>query len=237
MMGVNDDMLMAYLDDELDSDARAAIEAALAADPALRDRLETQRRLRDRLTAHYGPVADEPVPERLRALLEPSDEKVVDFAAARVRRARPVWQNFAAIAATLVLGLVIGRGLPSDSGPIAIEDGMMVARGSLAEALDTQLASAQAPDATTRIGISFARADGSLCRTFDGADFSGLACREAQGWRVMTTAGGSGGQTGGYRQAGGAAIVLQAAQEMMAGEPFDADAERRARDADWRGGR
>jgi hypothetical protein len=234
MMIVNDELLMAYLDGELDENARAGIEADLAADPALRDRLETQRRLRDRLTAHYGPIADEPAPERLRALLEPSDDKIVDFARARARRARPVWQSFAAIAATLVLGLVIGRGLPGDSGPIAVENGMMVARGSLAEALDTQLASAQAPNAATRIGISFARADGSLCRTFDGADLSGLACREARGWRVMTATGGSGEQTSSYRQAGGAAIVLQAAQEMMAGEPFDADTERRARDAGWR---
>ncbi len=236
-MTMNDDMLMAYLDGELDGEAHAAVETALAADPALRDRLEAQRRLRDRLAAHYGPVADEPVPERLRAMLESSDDKIVDFAEARARRTRPVWQSFAAIAATLVLGLVIGRGLPGDSGPIAVEDGMMVARGSLAEALDTQLASAQAPDAATRIGISFARADGSLCRTFDGADLSGLACREPQGWRVMTAAGGTDQQTGGYRQAGGAAIVMQAAQDMMAGEPFDADAERRARDAGWQAAR
>jgi hypothetical protein len=233
MMAITDDRLMAYLDGELDAAARDEVEAALAADPALGSRLETQRKLRARLAAHYDPIAEEDVPARLRAMLEP---RVVDLAAERARRARPIWQSAAAIAATLVLGIAIGHlSAGGDSGSVAIENGVMIARGPLADALDTRLASAPASDATTRIGVSFANTEGQLCRTFEEAALSGLACHGAEGWQVIVAAPGTRVQQTDYRQAGsGSALVLQAAQEMMAGEPFDADAERRARDAGWR---
>lgn len=232
-MAVTDDMLMAWLDGELDETARVDVETALAQDSALRERLDRQRRLRDRLSAHYDPLAEEEVPERLRLMLEP---KVVDLAQARARRARPLWQSLAAIAATLVLGIAIGTRIPGgDAGPVMVRDGTMLAAGTLAEALDTQLASVQPTDAATRIGVSFARADGQWCRTFNSAALSGLACRDGTDWRMVATAAGVATERGEYRQAGSAApLVLQAAQDMMAGEPLDADAERRARDAGWR---
>lgn len=238
-MTIDDDMLMAFADGELNELGRARVESALAEDPSLQARLDIQRRLRARLAAHYAPVVEEAVPERFRAMLE---TEVVDLAAARARRARPLWQNLAALAATLVLGLAVGRTLlvpaAPEAGPIAVEGGAMMARGDLAEALDTRLASAQASDAATRIGVSFARSDGRMCRTFDSAAAAGVACRTDAGWQVMVTAAGSGGQRGQYRQAGSEnLLVQQAAQEMMAGEPLDDAAERRARDSGWRGGR
>ncbi|MEA3030649.1 MAG: hypothetical protein QOG13_1974 [Sphingomonadales bacterium] len=233
---IDDDLLMAYADGELDELNRARVERALAEAPELRARLEQQRRLRATLAAHYGPAIEEEVPERLRALLQTN---VVAFAATRpARPARPMWQNFAALAATLVLGLAIGRTvLVPGPGPVGVESGALVARGPLADALETQLASTQGADTATRIGLSFAAADGRLCRTFDTASVSGLACRGEAGWQLMTTAAGAQGPRGDYRQAGsGSPLVAQAAQEMMAGEAFDADAERRARDSGWRRG-
>lgn len=235
-MTIDDNMLMAFADGELDEIARARVERAIAEDPALGARLEVERRLRARLAAHYGPVAEEDVPERFRAMLETN---VVDLPAARARRsiARPMWQNFAALAATLVLGLALGRTLLMPAaGPVAVENGVMMARGELAGALQTQLASAQAPGAATRIGVSFTASDGRLCRTFDGGAAAGLACRSADGWQLMMTTTGSAGRRGEFRQAGSEnPQILQAAQEMMAGEPLDAAAERRARDSGWRG--
>ena len=231
-MDVDDARLMAYLDGELDAAARAEVEAELAQQPALRAQLEQQRALRETLRAHYGPVSDEPVPARLRALIDP---KVVDLAAARARRSRPVWQTFAAIAASLLIGILVGRTLPSGAqSPVGIEGGVLVARGSLAEALDSQLASDQAADAPTRIGVSFARADGAYCRTFESEAVSGLACREGEAWRMVMTAEGKTAR-GDYRQAGtGAARIAEAAQDLMAGDPLDANGERAGRDSGWR---
>jgi hypothetical protein len=233
MMAIDDDLLMAFADGELDEIGRARVERAIAVDPELAARLEVQRRLRERLAAHYAPAMEEEVPARLRALLE-SD--VVDIGAARARRVRPVWQQVAALAATLVLGLFLGRSfwLP-EAGPVGVAGGTMVAQGTLAQALDTQLASAQARGAATRIGVSFAAADGRLCRTFDSAAVAGLACRGDAGWQLMMTVPGSGPAAGELRQAAsGDPHVLAAAQELMAGAPLDADAERRARDSGWR---
>lgn len=235
-MAMDDDMLMAFVDGELDDIGRARVERALAEDPALAARLDVQRRLRARLAAHYAPIAEEAVPDRLRRMLE---SNVVALPAAPARRARPTWRSFAALAATLVLGLAVGRTLLAPAapaaGPIAVEGGIMVARGELAEALDTRLASAQAPNAATRIGVSFAAGDGRLCRTFDATAAAGVACRGDTGWQVMMTAAGSGAARADYRQAGTEnLLVQQAAQDMMAGDPFDEAAERRARDSGWR---
>lgn len=230
-MALDPSLLMAYLDGELDADETRRVEIALAEDQMLRGELEAQRRLRDRLSAHYRPVAEEAVPARFQALL---DADVIDFAAER-RRRRPVWAVGAALAASLVLGLVIGRTLPSATSDAAMRDGVLVAQGRLAEALDSQLAAAQPAEAETRIGVSFARADGSFCRTFRRAETSGLACRADNDWQLLVTARSGGGTRGEYRQAGAdSPAVLQAAQEMMAGEPLDAAAEARARDSGWR---
>jgi anti-sigma factor RsiW len=233
MMAVDSAMLHAFLDGELDDETARQVETALASDPALRAELEAQRRLRARLSAHFDPALDEPVPARFQALLAP---KVVDLAAVRENRRSRMWLMPMAMAASLVLGLAIGQFVPRGGGAFGTADGALVARGPLAEALDTQLASAQPGDATTRIGVSFARADGSLCRTFASAGTSGLACREGDDWRMIATAAAGAAQRGDFRQAGSdSPIVLRAAQDLMAGEPLDDAAERRARDSGWRG--
>jgi hypothetical protein len=235
MMTIDDDMLMAFVDGELDEVGRARVERAVGGDPALQARLAQQQDLRARLAAHYGPTAEEEVPERFRAMLETN---VVAFPAAQPRASRPLWQSLTALAAALVLGLMLGRTLLAPTpaqGPFAVADGTLVARGSLADALDSQLASAQPRDAATRIGVSFADHDGRACRSFDSAAAAGIACRNGADWQVMMTAAGSGRQRGDYRQAGSEnLLVQQTAQEMMAGEPFDDAGERRARDSGWR---
>jgi len=234
---IDDEILIAFADGERGLDRAAA----LAADPELRARLERQQSLRARISAHYAPVAEEPVPERFAALLSAggAEDKVVSLTERRQARARPMWQNLTALAATLVLGLFAGSLVPQrdggGSGPVAVEDGALVARGTLADALETQLASEQESGAATRIGVTFAAADGAVCRTFDAAALSGLACRSVEDWRIVTAAGSEGEAGGEYRQASSAGRrVLEAAQDMMAGDPFDAQAERRARDAGWR---
>ena len=51
-MQVDDEMLMAFVDGELDEIAGARIERQAAEDPELRRRIEIQRRLRSRIAAH-----------------------------------------------------------------------------------------------------------------------------------------------------------------------------------------
>ncbi len=229
MMRIEDDRLFAFVDGEIDESERRLIEQAAASDAELRARIEAQRALRAQIALHYAPVIDEPVPRRLSALL---DDRVVNLSQAREKRPVRNWQMLTAMAATLMLGLFAGYWLSSN--PPAQQGEELIARGSLAHALDTQLASTQAMTAPTRIGVSFTSRDGRLCRTFVSTTLDGIACRTGSDWQLMATVPGSARPEGEYRQAGSmSALILQTAQEMMAGEPLDEADERRARDANW----
>ena len=70
MNGINDQILMAYLDGELDAADQSRVGQAIAVDAGLRERLETQHRLGVRLADHYDPIAREDVPEHLREIVE-----------------------------------------------------------------------------------------------------------------------------------------------------------------------
>ena len=109
-------------------------------------------------------------------------------------------------------------------------NGTLAASGALAEVLDTQLASNQPQGAAVRIGLSFRDRDGRYCRSFEGRTLSGIGCRNPGGWSLERTMTGQAGSD--YRQATSGALATDVA-EMMAGDPFDAEAERTARDRGW----
>jgi anti-sigma factor RsiW len=107
-MSIRDDVLLAYVDGELDAAARADVDAAIAADPQLAQRVQQQQALRQMLSATYDPVLDEPMPARLLAAAQaplPS-RKVVDLGAERAnRQSRRAlrdwsWPQWAAMAAS-----------------------------------------------------------------------------------------------------------------------------------------
>ena len=233
--------LIAYVDGELDPFQRAAFERAMAADPALAREVEAERALRARLAEHFGPVADEPVPERLRALFgrDEGEAEVIDLAAVRAKRDRrrmlPSWTNVGAIAASLAVGVVAGQMVGQGPALVASRDGALVASASLERALDTQLASAQPADAPIRIGVTFRTSSGDICRSFDSSALAGIACQTGEAWRLRQTMSPEEGESADYRQASSSSgAIMEAAQTMMAGAPMDANAERAARDKDWK---
>lgn len=227
MTEIDPEMLMAYADGELDPLRAKRVEKAIAKHPALAAKVEAHRALRATLSAHFDPVTDQPVPDRLRALL---DVPAIPVAAPPRR-----WlsaSSVAAMAATLVLGLAIGGSLDLNPPPVGERGGALVAQSGLADALETQLASAQPADAETRIGLTFRDKAGAVCRSFEGEAMSGIACRAGDGWQVRQLMG-SAAQRTDYRQAGSPEILM-AAETMMADSPLDADAERAARDGGWK---
>lgn len=229
----DDEAIAAYADGELHTLVRHRFEEALERDETLRARLAADRMLRARVSGHFDAVLEEPVPASLLALFDtPRGADVVPLKQpGRQRRLAPRLWVPAALAASLVLGLFGGQFL-TGQGTVSQ---LPRAGGELARALDTQLASAPAEVATTRIGVTFRDSEGRLCRTFDGTEVAGLACRKEQGWQIemMTRGSGAGGQ--GYQQASSdSLLVLEAAQERIAGEPFDEAQERSSRDRGWR---
>ena len=247
-MNLDDETLMAYADGELDAARRAEIAAALEKDPALAARVAKHRALRAEVAGAFATVLSQPVPERLRAAAAggaaPADRargNVVQFPARGSRAPATPWRarEWFAMAASLVLGVVISwRAFsPGGSDVMTAHDGSLVARGSLATALDQQLASNQAGDAAVRIGLTFKARDGSYCRSFAlrAGGTSGLACRAGGEWRIPVTA--SADAAGGdFRQAAGSIppAVMQAIEARIAGDTLDAPGETQARDAGWK---
>ena len=226
-MTIEPEMLMAYADGELDPLNAKRVERAIAGDPALAREVERHRALRQRISDSFAPIADEQVPDRLAALLK---SNVVDLPAAKTRPILRRWREAAALAACLVLGLLVGMGMPH--GPVSAGAGGLYASGSLAAALDHQAGGA---DGAVKVAVSFRDKQGSYCRVFSSSAADGIACRDASGWALRRTQQGSPTQHGDYAQAGSPdPDLMAAAQDMMAGEPLDAKAEAAARGASWR---
>jgi hypothetical protein len=244
-MTFSEETLMAYADDELDPRTRAAVEAAMAADPEVARRVARHRALRSKLHSAFDKVLDEPPPERLIAAtrIVPAvrrEGNVIPL----LRKAAPRWSwpQWGSIAASLVVGLLVGQVLlrSSVTGPITTRNGQLLASGVLAHALSDQLASNQAHEAPVQIGVSFRSKTGAYCRTFvvrDSTALAGLACRERDAWQVQVLAQNESTpeNTSHYRPAGSALprSVLQAVDEKMVGDPLDARAEAAARSKDW----
>lgn len=234
-MTPDDATIAAFVDGELDDMTARRIALAAESDADLAAAIARQRSLRSRLSAHYAPVLDEALPDRLTALLK-VDEKIDDSLAARraakaeVQRLRFAPAHWGAMAASLLLGLAVGNQLLTPSSPVAVEGGALVASGPLADALETQLASAQGAS-DTRIGLTFRAKDGRWCRTFESASMSGIGCRSGDRWRLEQTQPGS--APSDYRQASSGSLATAAAG-MIAGEAEDAAGEKAARDGGWR---
>ncbi|MFL6763052.1 MAG: anti-sigma factor [Sphingomicrobium sp.] len=229
----DDEKFFAWLDGELAEADAAEMEAKVAADPALQLLAREHRALGARLTAAFGPIADAPVPRHLVTTLRPT-AKVVDFAAAKRKRILPQPAQWAAMAATLVIGMVIGAGLPQRAGdPVEVHAGQLYAGSAIKDALDTQLASA--PSGDVHIGLTFLDKAGKICRSFTKDVSSGLACREGGRWQIRALFGTPEGQSGDYRMAAGMDPNLAAVVDStMAGEPFDAAAEKAAKGRGWK---
>lgn len=228
-MSVTPEELAAFADGELDPAREAEVAAAIAADPALAEQVSRHRALEQRLGVHFASILEAPVPERLTGPLR-TREAAIDFAAAREKRSRartlPRWTWIAgpALAASLALAVFLPRG-PAES----------YAEGALATALDQQLVATQAADAPIRILLSFRDRAGAYCRAFAGAARSGIACRDADGWRLLAEGQGAVRQDSEYRMAGTpVADVFERAQALAAGPALDAGEEHAARARGWR---
>jgi hypothetical protein len=229
-MSVSREELAAFADGELAEPRRSQVAAQVAQDEALAAEVDRHRALKAQLGAHFAPVLDQPVPERLTALLGGVESKVTDFTAARQKREPhrriPRWGWIAgpALAASLALAVILPRGGTPEG----------YAGTQLAAVLDERLVAEQAPDEEVRVLISFRDEAGAYCRAFAGAAQSGIACRDERGWKLRLEGRAAAGQGTDYRMAGADAEIMARAQEIAAGPALDEAAEARARAAGWR---
>lgn len=241
----------AYLDDELDADARARIDAAIASDPELAARLARDRGLQARVRDAFADVLDEPVPAHLLRLLAagpgpqasatPSAQEAPNVIALSRRNAHrrmpPAWLGYAAAAVLAVVA--IGGVWQRTQSPVRISDGELVAGGPLAKGLDSLLASAPDAASPVSIGLTFRSRDGHVCRSFSfrgDAVLSGMACRHGSAWRLSALERVEHAEDGEWRQASSTMTpAVQAAIDgQLSGDAFDAEAERVAIERGWR---
>lgn len=238
--------IYAYVDGELDAATAARLEADSRADAALAARIAEQRGLRARLRAEFDPVLDEPLPQRLGDALAGAGHGagITPIGAARSERggaARPRWslREWTAVAATLVLGVLVGLLASRSSGglPLELDRGRLVAVDYLDTALSTQLAGAAPQGAAARIGLSFRAAGGEYCRTFaTQAGPGGLACRRDGRWAVeLLDAAAPPAPTGDFRQASSALspAMLGAISALGASDLLTPDEERQQLASGW----
>ncbi|WP_143742930.1 anti-sigma factor [Maricaulis sp. W15] len=244
-MMIDDETLIAFLDGELDEAEMERIAVAIDADPALTDRLERLQLSDQAVRETYQPIAEEAVPDHLIAAVRqadrdtaPDSETVLPFQRPTGDRpSRPAWQAYGAIAASLVIGVLIGSrfGL-TEPAPLHFEGDRLMAGGVLATALDRQ-ASGAVGEGDTHVQLSFATDAGGYCRAFQQGGTAGLACREDGRWVVELTAPVPAGSNGPIRTASTAlpTILLEAVDARIAGETLDAEAEAAAIENGWSG--
>lgn len=249
-MKFSDELLIAFVNGELAEPARAAVERAARADPVLAARVAGHRARRSRVC---GVVAGgREGAARSHANGCAPGAKVVQLDTVRAARNVPLpppppvpppepgWarRHVLAVAAALAGGVLIG-GLgwhawqgEAELASLSGADGALVARGDLAAALTSQLAS-PGPSGRVRIGISFLAKDGKYCRSFVMDTTAGLACRLGSQWRIPVLAQGAAGAA----WMDGSVLppaVLDAIDQRIAGTPLGAAAERVAQARGWK---
>ena len=251
-MSISDETLAAYVAGTLSPRARARVDAALANDPALAERLRRHVTVKGIVQNAYGAVSDESRRtgsdgERRRPA------QVVQLAAVREARRPPkrppTWRpvHLAILAGTLLLGGLLGRLLPSgNSQPPMIglgQDGM-VAQGSLAQSLSRQRS--QAPrlgHGAVLIYSTFLDNEGRWCRVFrtfsSQSSKDGIACHDSGRWLIRMVQAlprnAPGTPQDAEQMPREGALVQQAVAQMMHGAPATRAQEDRLLQSNWRG--
>lgn len=225
---IDEEMLIAWVDDELGEAEAAQVAQATAADPELAALADRHRQMRARFAAAFGPIAEQSV-------ANPTQATVISLAAVRAERKTKAartpqhwWGVGGAIAASLLIGLLVGHDV---SGPAGVADkpDALALSTPIAQALDGQLSG----DAgMVRVALSFRDQAGRYCRSFSGQNLSGVACRNGSDWQLRYASPTSPQQTD-YRMAGSDDGEMRFIQSTMAGEPLDHDAELKARADRW----
>lgn len=230
---MNDELLGAYLDDELDAAARAEVERAVGENAGVALRLKRLQQADSvlRQAMAVGPAYPDAALSR----------RILDQAPAGVR---PLWKKvarrWAPLAAACVLGLLLGR----FASPAGVDAGIasLAVDAALARALDQTPSGATAAvmGGEADMELSFAAEDGTMCRQFRLISVRGasdaLACRDDGEWRLRAQAALGAGGVGGYRTAGAQArsAIDIAVEAMGAVMVLDEAEEAAAIEAGWR---
>lgn len=195
-----DEKLSAYLDDMLPEEERAALEALLAADPALAGRLEALALANADFAAQAAEIDGLEMSDGLKRQLaslagaSAGDGNVVAFRFRDSLADRLTQHRALAACAAVAAGLLVWQTVMPEAEPGSGPDGagFIYADTGIGRMLTLSPSGEAVPlseDAAGQVRFSFAAQDGAYCRLADlteaGATSRLVACREGEGWRVM----------------------------------------------------
>jgi len=251
-LDITDELLVAYVDDELDAAQRAMVNATLERDAVLRCRGEEMRLSRDLLREAFPLQSPETVPVRLEAAAE-------RLAAVCTRQPRRARHDFSlrpkyAVAAALVVCAVAGAAYvawqPVKPTPQRVTAVAQIDLGNPLHTLLESTPSAQVVEvpeegAALRAVLTFRANDGRFCREFEifasARASTGIACREKGQWRteVQSSASATLASSNYYTPAAGSddPAIAAVVDKLMQGEPLDVEEEAQVLAAHWPTGR
>ena len=237
----DDEVLPALLDGALAEDEAKRLCDRLASDPALAARLEALRGVDAAVRQAYGPIADEPVPQRVLALLPiPAGAEYPGDPSRRIPLARPTDRRHRGPGHGSRLPDRLAAAAPRRKLPSAGArgGGRRRRRDSAFHDVLQHVPSGESGtlpggwSATPR--LSFLSAGGDPCRRMDWSEARGgvatVACRREDGWRVELIGFAESEASGSdlhYRPAGGEAPspIDDAIDGLIEGSPLDREAE------------
>ncbi|HDZ55585.1 MAG TPA: hypothetical protein ENI17_05325 [Pseudomonas xinjiangensis] len=237
-MTINDEILSAFLDNELTSMQMDHVRQRLAEDESLALRLSEMAMVDQRVSQHYDAINHLPVPDRILALLEEpgtsaAKGRVLAFPA-RPRLMQALQQHAAAVAGVCLLaGFVLAQLLPS-----AGENSQW---NAIADVLDSKGSGQRWPAANgqeLQPRLTFANHAGQYCRQYQLSGPAGssenIACRTDQGWVLQAMVPTQSVREGGsYRTASGGSVLDPALDLMIAQSPVSLDQEAELIDKSW----
>jgi hypothetical protein len=250
-LDITDELLVAYVDDELDPAQRELVSSVLAINPALCRRAEEMRLSRDLLREAFPLNPDASIPEPIEAAANRLAE-----ACARGSSPSPLaapfrgWRKYA-IATTVVLGMAgsatylarRAERTSTESNVTALTRiGPDTALHRVLESIPSaQLIDVPAEDAAVRAVLTFRARDGRFCREFEvlagSRGSTGIACRERGAWHteVLLSAAVAPPDSNYYTPAGESdePAVAEVVNRLIQGDPLSAQEEAHVLSSGW----
>lgn len=240
---VRDERLNAYIDGELQGDDLALLEQQLAADSALRTRVEQLRSVDRTLAAAFSHPDLATVPSRFQAILNapPADNVVTLFP-----RKAAAWQLPIAAGLALAIGVAGGflTGRSADTQTPSVIAALAEGVGPR-DSLHRLLSATPSADRRTQGNVvfepvlTFEAADGRFCREFEitaGAEAAvGVACKSGEEWRLEVLTASAAIDGSGYAPVSGPDALIDGAMERLGAKPpLSPEAEAALMQKGWR---
>lgn len=247
MVELNPELLMAYIDGELDAEQKASVEAWIARDPEARAMAESFRESGEMLRENFDEILNLPLPRHLIDTVRKNkaDPDILPLRPWKPKAHISRWPGLALAASiALFVGVLAGATLFRDS---AVEKPSTAAnllqKTCESQPMGAMLVSDDKFESVTPV-LTFLAADGRVCREFERQTRSrkkvGIACRNSDGQWVafieidrILLAEATGGESD-YKTASGPPDLLDTALSALgAGRGLTPAEEQRLRSQGW----